>query len=332
MNKIAFIGHKGIPANFKGLSGIEMYVQQLAEQLVSKGAMVRSYGRYWASNARGRKKYNGIEICNLPSINTKSLDAISHSFLATMHCLFSEFDVIWYHGIGPAFFSPILKIFGKKVYVTSHALDWKRKKWGVFGKLFLRLSEYVAIHFSDEFYVVSNSMKKYYIQTYGKEVVVRRFRIKKQKRVKPGVFLKSLGLKSDSYVLFIGRFVPEKRLEWLMRANEINELPVVLAGGSSHSDDYAELLTKMNADGKVKILPYVFGERKAELLSNCKALVLPSSLEGYPVIVAEALSFGKCCLVGDFLKEEYQGERYVSFFRKDDFEDFLLKLKVLAHQ
>jgi len=328
---IAFIGQKGIPAEFIGTSGIEFYVEQRALRLVLQGKKIICYVRNWATPP-SLKKYQGIRLVHLPSINTKHLDAFSHSFLASVWVCLTDADTVWYQAIGPSFFSFIPRIFGKKIITTIHGLDWKRDKWGPFARLFLRISEKAAVRFSNELLVVSSSLQKYYQEKYGINAHLDQPFIEKRSSVPPRIITQKYGLKGNDYVLFMGRFVPEKRIEWLIRAYKqlrLKNIKLVLAGGTSHSEQYVKSLKDIvGATTDIIFTDYALDQEKRELLSNCLLFVLPSSVEGYPIVLSEAHSLSRMCLISDaFLHEKHMRSDLVRYFREKDYVHFSTKLK-----
>lgn len=321
---IAFIGQKAIPKNFPGTSGIESYVENRMLCLVKKRKKIYSYGRKWATQDQ-KKEYKGIHIITIFTINTKYLDTLSYSFFASIHASLSDATLVWYQGMGPAIFSIIPRIFGKKIYTTIHSLDWNRKKWSFWGRIFLLISEKITILISDKIFVVSLSLKEYYENKFAITPILDKINTSSKRKVPIRIIANKYNLQKNKYVLYLGRFVPEKRIEWLIRAMEhCKKYSLVLAGGSSHSDDYVEYLKSLSRNKLIIYTGYVFGKEKAELISNCKLFVLPSNLEGYPVAVTEAIGYGKKCLVGDFLKSEYpSSDKKINFFDVNNYENFL---------
>ena len=326
MSIIAIIGARGIPKDFPGTSGIEAYIEEQLSD-ISRKSQVTCYIRSWVLADKTISRFNGATIIPIHSINTTHLDTVSYSFLATIIASFSKSDIIWYHGVGPAFFSFIPLLFKKKIYITIHALDWERKKWGRVAKLFLMLSEQIALRCANKIFTVSKELEQRYKTMGYDNVALSVYSIKRRQAMPLKIISDKYGLKKYQYILFIGRFVPEKRIEWLIRAADYIPMPIVLAGGSSHTDTYSQMIHGMAHSKKVIFTGYVFGREKEELLSNCRLFVLPSNVEGYPISVAEALSYNKICLVGDFLRNEYKKNRNVLYFRTHQFNNFLLTLQ-----
>ena len=323
MNSIAVIGIKGLPKDFQGTSGVEAYVEHQIPGLLKAGR-VNCYVRNWAT-AHDVTEHNGARIIHIPSVNTTFLDTFTHCLLSTIHATATGSTTIWYHGIGPAFFAFIPRIFNKRVVVTIHSQDWRRTKWNFLARTFLQLSEYLAITVSSEIYVVSNQLKLYYDTKYQIHTCLEKYPIVRSRGVRVKTIRQKYGLRKNGYILFVGRFVPEKRLEWLINASEaFPRYPIVLTGGSSHSDHYTALIHSLAAGKNIIFTGYIFGKEKEELLSNCRLFVLPSSLEGFPISVTEALSYGKLCLVGDYLKTEFDDKKHkIMYFRRENYENFL---------
>ncbi|MCU0611812.1 MAG: glycosyltransferase, partial [Candidatus Eisenbacteria bacterium] len=165
--KIAFIGQKGIPVTF---GGVEYHVDALATGLAARGEDVSVYVRSWYT-PRKLQRVNGVRLLHLATIRTKHLDASVHSLLCSLHVLFAGADIVHYHGIGPAVFSLIPRLFGTRVVVTVHRLDWQTEKWGRIARWFLRLGEYLAVRIPDRTIVVSEDLQRHFRECHGKETV-----------------------------------------------------------------------------------------------------------------------------------------------------------------
>lgn len=335
---VAFIGVKGLPPEFSGTSGVEFYVEERALLLIAQGYRVTCYVRPWATPT-ATTSHRGINLIHLPTAHTKHLDAFIHSLISSIHVSLSDVSTVWYQAIGPAAFSFIPRLFGKRIIFTSHGTDWKRIKWGLLARLLLRLAEWIAVHQANIVIVVSEGLRKYYDQTFKVTCIVDSPKIVSKERTPPDIIRKKFGLKGDDYILYLGRFVPEKRIEWLIQAFNKIDIPgvsLVLAGGSGHSDEYVRCLMELARESRYRRERYggrssrgtrsrviftgwVFGREKAELLSNCRLFVLPSEMEGNPIALHEAYSYGKTCLVTDRLK--HHAHRNLISFR-NTYADF----------
>lgn len=334
--KIAFIGQKGIPATF---GGIEFHVDRLSRHLAAAGHDVTVYVRSWYTPKK-LKIYQGVRLIHVPTIKSKHLDASLHSFLSTIHALFENYDIIHFHAIGPSFFSIIPRIFGKKVICTVHRLDWDTSKWGEIAKFLLKIGEQMSTRVPHRTIVVSRDLKQYFKRKYNKSTIHISHGFDNPTPLPPNIIRKKYGLGGRDYILFMGRLTPEKRVDWLIRVFQktnnktINgeRIKLVIAGGSSATQDYIRQIQSLsNGDPDIIFTGNVTGDEKAELLSNAWLFVLPSSLEGYPIVLIEAKIYGLCCLVSDIPahREAIRSGIEGYFFHTHDLSNFQAALQRL---
>lgn len=328
--RVAFIGVKGIPANFDGMGGIEVRVEKIAQELVDKDFKVDVFVRNWAT-PKSLTKHRGANLIHLPTINTKHLDAGIHSLLASIFVCFSKDKLIFYEAMGPAFFSFLPKLVGKKIVTTIHGLDWQRDKWGPIAKLFLRIGEKIALKTSDKVVVVSSALQKYY-KKQGVQTMLIPNEMGFKERVSAKIIKKKYGFMGDDYILYLGRFVPEKRIEWLIKAyKKIScQKKLLLVGGPSHSEDYVKKLKKLALkDKNIIFTGYIFGKEKEELLSNCGLFVQPSKLEGFSIALAEAIGYRRPVLAADIeVNKELMVDKNF-LFQNNSFKNFCTKFSNL---
>ena len=303
--KIAMIGHKRIPSRE---GGIEIVVEELATRMVEAGHEVYVYNRKGhhvsgkENDTQQLREYKGIRIITIPTFANKKLNAIVYSFLATLRALFGRYDVIHYHAEGPCAMLWIPHLFKIRTVATIHGLDWQRSKWGGFATKFLLFGEKIAAKYADEVIVLSHNMQQYFKDTYNRETVLIPNGITKPHLKSDTHIKEKWGLEKDSYILFLARIVPEKGLHYLLDAFcEIKtDKKLVIAGGSSHTDDYMkEISEKASQDSRILMTGFVQGELLEELYSNAYIYVLPSDVEGMPISLLEAMSYGNCCLISD---------------------------------
>lgn len=322
------IGQKGIPSR---AGGIEIHVEEIAKRLAKQGCELYVYCRKGYCDAES-DQIDGVKIKYAPYIHTKHLDAISHTFFSTMKALLSGCDIFHYHALGPSTLSFIPRVFGKKVVCTVHGLDWQRGKWNGFASKFLKFGEYATARFSNITINVSQNLVGYYKKKYNKDTVYIPNGVDLHKRIEPNIILKKYGLEKDSYILFLARLVPEKGAHYLIDAflKLDTDKKLVIAGGSSHSDDYVQSLHNQAKSNKNIIFTgFVKGEELAELYSNAYLYVLPSDIEGLPISLLEAMSFGNCCLTSDIPENSDVLDEWGYVFRKGDVGDLQRTLENL---
>jgi glycosyltransferase involved in cell wall biosynthesis len=268
-----------------------------------------------------------MELRLLPSVGTKHLDAISHSALAGMAEVFAGNDIVHFHALGPALLSWLPRLSGRGVVATIHGLDWQRGKWGAVAKTALRAGEWAITRFPHRTISVSRSLCDHFREVHGREVVHIPNGIALPTLLPPRLITEKWGLQGGDYFLFLSRLVPEKRADVLIEAFRALETPrrLVIAGGSSMSDAHVEALhAQARGDDRILFTGNVTGDLHSELMSNAYAFVLPSDLEGLPIVLLEALSFGRCALASDIpmnmevIAGEERGEPWGRHFRTND--------------
>ena len=324
MLRVAFIGGRGLVSKY---SGIETYYEEIGKRLAGMGHHVTVYCRtYFTPPAEA---HNGMHVARLPTIRSKHLETLVHTFLSTLHVLVQPCDVVHYHALGPALFSFIPRLAGKKTAVTVQGLDWQRKKWGRIASAVLRLGERAAVSLPTQTMVVSETLQKHYMETYGEATsYVPNGGVLRERHLPGKIF--DWGLEPGKYILFLGRLSPEKGCHVLVEAYEKLEtdIKLVMAGASSYCDDYScELRT--HASERIKILDWVSGEALDELLTNALIFVLPSDLEGLSLALLDAMGAGLCVLASD-VAENCEAVDDAGFtFRRGDAGDLAERLRFL---
>ena len=325
--RVAFIGGRGVISKY---SGVETYYEEIGQRLAEMGHDVTVYCRSYFSPPQAA--HHGMRLVRLPTIRSKHLETLVHTFLSTIHAVFSDCDIVHYQCLGPALFSFLPRWFGKKTVVTVQGLDWQRRKWGRIASAILRLGERAAVQLPDLTMVVSLTLQEYYRSRYGAEpVYVPNGTSLRQRRA--GGRLREWGLESGSYILFLGRFSPEKNCDLLVQAYEQMDTPVklVLAGGSSHSDTYVKRLRQHQSD-RVRVLDWVSGEALDELLTHAMLFVLPSDMEGLSLALLDAMGAGVCALASDVPENCEVVEDAGFTFRHGDRNDLERMLRLLISE
>ena len=338
--KIAMLGHKRIPSRE---GGVEIVVEELATRMVQKKHEVVVYNRKGKNvqdknadeDKKKLKEYKGVKIKTIPTINKKGIDALLYSFFASIAVLFGKYDVIHYHAEGPCAMLWIPKIFRKRIIVTIHGLDWQRSKWGGMATKYIKFGEKIAAKYADEIIVLSKGVQEYFKDTYNRDTIFVPNGVKKPVVKNPNIIQKKYNLEKDSYILFLARIVPEKGLHYLIEAFKqiATDKKLVIAGGASHTNEYLEKIKEMvKDDTRIIMTGFVQGEELEELYSNCYLYCLPSDIEGMPLSLLEAMSYGNRCLVSNIEENVQVGEQYVESFKKGNIEDLKIKLEKLIAQ
>ena len=331
--KIAMIGHKRIPSRE---GGIEIVVGELSKRLTSLGHVLTVYNR----NSRGvakksienaKNEYNNIEIKWVPTPDSAKLNAIVYSVLAAIRAVKGKYDIIHFHAEGPAVMTALTKHCGVPSVVTIHALDWKRAKWGNFASKFLQFSEKTAVKNADEIIVLSHSAQNYFKEKYQRDTVYIPNGASRAKKAEANLIREKYGLSKDGYLLFVGRLVPEKRIDLLIDAYSKlqTDKPLVIAGRIDKTDRYTGRLMSAAAGKNIIFTDFVEGRELDELYSNAYLYVLPSEVEGMPLCLLEAMSHGCCCLTSSIPECTEVCEDRALSFRTSDEMDLREKLELL---
>jgi len=318
--RIAFIGQKGIPTK---QGGIEKHVEELSSRLAKAGLDVTVYSRpHYTGKTKKSYKYQGVRIIGLPSINTKHLDAITHTFVSTIHALTQNYDIIHYHGVGPSLLSWIPRIFSPrtKVVATFHCIDRNHQKWGRLAKFALFLGEWTACRFPHRTISVSRALKHYCQIKFNHDVVYIPNGVKTKAAKNSAKILAENGLVKGGYITSISRLVRHKGIHTLIKAyNKLNTAKkLVIIGGSSQTDDYVKELHEL-AQGNKNII--FTGEKSGNelnvLFKNAYLFVQPSESEGLSIALLEAMAMGVPALISDITENrEALGECGLEFKNK----------------
>ncbi|MCF7795139.1 glycosyltransferase family 4 protein [Patescibacteria group bacterium] len=290
--KIVIIGQKGIPA--KG-GGVEKHVENLAVNLVKAGENVLVYNRI---NYRPEKlkDYKGVQIINLPTIGSKHLDAIVHTFLSIIHLSTQKIDIIHLHSIGPALLAGLVKLIKPKTKLvfTFHCQDYYHQKWNKVARTMLKFGEKMGHKYADEVIAVSKSLRSYSYRRYNRDVTYIPNAVEKANIIPANIIKEKWGLEKNNYIVSVSRLVRHKGIHYLIEAyKKLNtDKNLVIVGSSSHTDDYVKYLHNLAKDNKNIIFTGLqSGDVLNELFSNAYVFIQPSEEEGLSISLLEALSF-----------------------------------------
>jgi glycosyltransferase involved in cell wall biosynthesis len=308
-------------------SGIETYYEEVGKRLGQMGHEVTVYCRNYFTPALA--EHNGMRLVRLPTIRSKHLETVIHTLLSTAHALTQKYNVVHYHALGPALFSFLPRLLGKKTTVTVQGLDWQRKKWGRVASAVLRLGERASVHLPNATMVVSQTLQRRYREIHGIEAFYVPNGGVLRERSEPRKILE-WGLEPGKYVLFLGRFSPEKGCHLLVEAFEQIETDVklVMAGPSSYCDDYSREL-RSHASDRIRMLNSVSGDTLDELLTNAMIFVLPSDLEGLSLALLDAMGAGLCVLTSDVPENREVVDGAGFTFQRGDAADLADRLRFL---
>ncbi len=327
--RIAMVGLKGIPAKW---GGIEKYVEEIGKRLVQRGHEVTVFGSRWYCEDYKEDFYKGIRIRRVPTIHSQAADALSNAFFAALVIIFSNYDIVHFHGYASYYFIPFIKAFGKRTVITAHGVEsgWDNPKYSCLARKIIFGAFRVGIYQAHQVTTVANHLKSKIERDFGIKAEVLTSGIVQEKVQPPQLIKEKYGLQGEDYVLFLGRIDPIKRVEWVLDTKELlsDNFKIVIAGGAqdSSSNAYLQILEqKHKCDPRIIFTGPVFGDEKAELYSNCILFLSPSQDEGLPITLLEACSYGKCSIVTDIeaYREVIKNGLNGFLFPKDDKNEFI---------
>lgn len=297
--RIAMVGQKGMPATY---GGIERHVEEMSSRLVALGHEVTVYCRH-SYDAMPMDQYRGVRLRWVPTVASKHLDAIVHSATATFAALKDRPDVLHYHGIGPALVTPLPRYLSRvRVVQTIHGLDNRRAKWNRAARAALGAAHWLSGYVPDVRIAVSQELTAHFRNRFGSDTRYVPNGVADPRPVPAQQITTRFGLTAGGYLLLVGRLVPEKAADLLIRAfrRVDTDLKLALVGGSSFTDDYvATLRAAAGDDPRIVFTGFAYGDLLAELYTNAAAFVQPSRLEGLPLTLLEAASYGLPMVASD---------------------------------
>ena len=331
--KIVVTGTRGIP---DVMGGVETHCEELFPRLASRGFEVTVIRRS-AYVHDGLEEWRGVRLMDVPSPKKKSFEAIVHTFRAINEARRLGADVLHIHAIGPALLVPYAKMLGMKVVFTHHGPDYDRDKWGFAAKTMLKLGERMGCMFADDVIVISDVIRNLIKRKYGRTQHVH---LIYNGVSQPGIcdfpeYFQELGIEKGKYILGMCRFVPEKNLHDLIEAyvkvkgqKPDIDIKLVLAGDTDFEDDYSRHLKEMARKNDIILTGFIKGRKLHSLLTNCCCYCLPSSHEGLPIALLEAMSYGVKVIVSDIPANLEVGLDKEDYFSVGNVDALAEKLKV----
>ena len=333
--RVIVLGTRGFP-NVQG--GVEVHCQNLYSQLVKLGCEIIVFTRKTYVDV-SIKDHKGVKLVALPSIRHKSLEAFLHTFIGIFAALRYAPDILHIHGIGPSLYTPLARILGIKVVITSHGSNYKHLKWGKFAKIILRIGEFLGVFYANEVIVISKNIADEIKKKYNRDVTVIPNGVTIPKILHTENALRKYNLEKGKFLLAVGRFVPEKGFHDLIEAfNQLSTLnsklrttnwKLVIVGRADHEDKYSlNLKEKAGKNNNIILTGFLTGEPLQALYSHAGLFVLPSYYEGLPIVLLEAMSYGLSCIASDIPANRNVELSENRFFRLGD----IIELNTKIHE
>lgn len=299
--RVMMLGTRGIP-NVQG--GVEKHIEMIGTELVHMGWDVEVIGRRQYLANSSENVWNGIRVIPLWAPKTMILEAIGHSVVGVLFAARRRPDVLHIHAVGPALVAPLARLLGLKVIITHHGYDYERQKWGRFAKRMLKMGEAFGMYTSNGRIAISQEIVRAMHDEYHVAVDFVPNGVSVQPKSTSTETLKAFGLTPRQYIVMMARLVPEKRQHDLILAFAKSNRPekLVLVGGADHETEYSAYVKALATETPAVVMTgFQTGAALAELYSNAALFVLPSSHEGMPIALLEALSYGLPVLASDIV-------------------------------
>jgi glycosyltransferase involved in cell wall biosynthesis len=310
------IGMRGLPADLPMGAGGERETEAQAVRLAQRGHDITVYCR-WEYNRHPQTPYRGVRLISLPAIATKNLGTMSHSLLATLHTIiFNTADIVNFHGMGNGLYIPLLRLSGKRCLMNMGGVDWERPKWSALARLILRIGAWLSFQLADTVVVDNPASQARFEKDFHRKAHL--ITLGAERWEDPGAsFLAQRDLQQNRYLLFVGRLIPDKSVDVLIRAYRSvkTHVPLVIVGDNWEGPRYVNGLKQL-ADDRVRFLGWVYGDEVRQLFANCFLYVQPSAMEGNSPSILSAMGCGRCAVVSDIEQNlETIGNAGLSFRR-----------------
>jgi glycosyltransferase involved in cell wall biosynthesis len=325
----AFGGFRSIPPK-EGGAGSDKIAFELYPRIVRQGHELTAYCRIYPGDKNIPKysEYEGIRIISFHTVNKAGFDTLVHSFKAAFDIILrNRAKVVHMHSGANSMWALLLRLFGKKVYVSQFAMDWKRDKWPWYGKLFYKFSIYLTAYFPNtvifdniytkQFFEVKFN-RKYEFIPYGAEV---------REPSDSVTILENLGLEADQYFLFVGRFIPDKGVHLLIKAfqNVKTDKKLVLIGGSPNPSGYENEIRAIT-DSRIIFPGYIYGENTNILMKHAFVYIQPSLIEGLSPVILTVMGLGTPLICSDIDENKYITKDNATHFRSGNLDDLAEKI------
>jgi glycosyltransferase involved in cell wall biosynthesis len=319
--RISLLGTRG-PGHY---GGFETCVAEIAPRLAARGHDVTVYARRWSPAAEWRSP--GVDVVSLPSVPRKNLDTITHSFLCTLHALVRRPDAVLVFGVGNSMWAWVLRLFGIGVVLNVDGLDRERRKWGWFARAFLTWSERLSPRAAQVVVTDARHILDYYCERYDRKTTFITYGAP-DGPVDGDRIVRLVGLEADRYVLYVSRLEPENNAHVLIEAYRRSglEVPLAIVGDSAYDTEYSRRV-KREADERIRVLGFVFGDGYRELQSHAGIYVQCTEVGGTHPALVEAMGFGNAVIALDTLEHrEVLGDAGRYYRTTDELADELRRV------
>lgn len=319
---VSVVGTRGFP-DIQG--GVEKQCESIYPLMNDEWEFIVYRRRPYVNS---NKTYPRIHFVDLPSTKIKGFEALFHSFIATIACCLSSASIVHFHNIGPGLFSPIVRLFGKKVVLTYHSANYEHAKWGKIAQWLLKFSEKISLYSSNAVIFVNYFQMGKYPQNIKRKSFYIPNGVPQVTPTKANIYIEFLGLKPKNYILSVGRITPEKGFDILIKAFEKTKTnyKLVIVGGIETESEYFKELKSIVQSDRIVFTGFIHGEKLNEIYSHAALYVLSSRNEGFPLVLLEAMKYKIDVLASDIPASRLVKLKETDYFKMGDIDDLATKL------
>lgn len=327
--RIAAFGFRSIPPT-AGCAGADKFGEELFTRLVEHGYKVHAYNRIYEGATPAPHTYKGINIISFRTVKRTGFDTLLHSLKATWHIIrHNTGDIVHIQNGGNSIWALPLRLAGKKVFISQDGVDWKRDKWPWYGRMYLYLSSFMTAYLPNTVIFDNVFVKDIFEKKFRKNFNFIPFGSEVRTDLEHSSILEKLGLRPNEYFLFVGRFIPDKGLQYLVPAFERlqTDKKLVLVGGSPNPSDFENRI-RSTQDLRILFPGYIYGADANALMSSAYAYIQPSDVEGLSPVILENMGLGTPIICSDIKENLYVVEDTAMTFRQGDTENLLQTLEL----
>jgi glycosyltransferase involved in cell wall biosynthesis len=327
--RLAAFGFRSIPQR-PGCSGADKFAEELYVRLAARGYQVTGYNRVYDSSGSSESSHKGVRLLNIRTTKRKGIEALLHSAKVTFHIIWNNTgDVVHIQNGGNSIFIPILRLFGKKVFLTEDGAEWNRGKWPWYARVYLRAMMYLTAYVPNGVIFDNVFVREVFEKRFGRKYHYVPYGSEPQQNELSTDVLKRLDLETGEYFLFVGRFIPEKGLQYLIPAFEkvLTKKKLVVVGGANQGSVFAEKVVS-TGDQRILFPGFMYGPDVHTLMRGAYAYIQPSDLEGLSPVILENMGLGTPVICSDIRENIFVVGDTAITFKKSDEKDLIAKIRL----
>ena len=301
-----------------GCAGADKFAMELYPRLVKLGHEVIGYNRLYPGQKPLTSEYKGVRLKYFKTIRKMGFDTLLHSFKCTCDIIIKNTaDIVHIQNGGNSIWAIFLRFAGKKVFLSQDGIDWERDKWPWYGKSFLKFSAFLTALLPNQVIFDNIFTLEYFEKRYGKKFIFIPFGSEVPDLKESNQIFEKLGIGKNDYFLFVGRFIPDKGLHYLIAAFESLKTTkkLVLVGGSPNPSNYEEKLLSTK-DSRIIFAGYVYGDDVLMLMKHAYCYIQPSNIEGLSPVILNVMGLGTPIICSDIKENVYAVFNNAILFKK----------------